>query len=224
MDQPFPYQAALFDMDGVVCANMPLHRRIWTDFVRSRGLDPTEAEIRALDGRRASDIIAALFGELPADEVERLAQAREEIYRQALPTAELPPVPGIHDFLEWLGANGVPRVLATSAAPVNVDVVLDRLGLRGAFEAIVTAADVTKGKPDPEVYLTAATRVDVAPARCLVIEDALPGVQAGAAAGATVLGLATSEPPAALIAAGARFTAPDFGFLASGAPPWGASV
>jgi HAD superfamily hydrolase (TIGR01509 family) len=224
MHQPLPYRAALFDMDGVVCDNMPLHRRIWTDFVRSRGLDPTEAEIRALDGRRASDIIAALFGDLPADEVARLAQAREEIYRQALPKAELPPVPGIHDFLAWLGASGVPRVLATSAAPVNVDVVLDRLGLRGAFEAIVTAADVTKGKPDPEVYLTAASRVRVVPTQCLVIEDALPGVQAGAAAGATVLGLATSESPASLIEAGARFTTPDFSFLATGTPPWLANV
>lgn len=220
MTPTFPFDAVLFDMDGVVCDNMPLHRRVWTDFVQARGLRPSEAEIRALDGRRAADIIAALFGELPAEEVAALAHGREETYRASLPTAELPPVAGVEAFLAWLGARGVPRVLATSATPANVAVVLDRLALRPAFEAIVTAADVTRGKPDPEVYLTAAARAGAAPGRCLVIEDALPGVQAAKAAGATCLGLMTSEGEAALRAAGADFVAPDFGFLPLGTFPW----
>ena len=216
----FPFDAVLFDMDGVVCDNMPLHRRVWTDFVRARGLAPTEAEIRALDGRRAADIIQALFGDLPAAEVAALAHGREETYRASLPTAELPPVAGVEAFLAWLGARGVPRVLATSATPANVAVVLDRLALGPAFEAVVTAADVVRGKPDPEVYRTAAARAGVDPARCLVVEDALPGVQAAKAAGCACLGLMTSEGEAALRAAGADWTAPDFGFLAQGTYPW----
>ncbi len=222
MTPTFPFDAVLFDMDGVVCDNMPLHRRVWSGFVRDRGLAPTEAEIRALDGRRAADIITALFGDLPPDEVAELARAREETYRACLPAADLPPVPGVEAFLAWLGARGVPRVLATSATPANVAVVIERLGLQAAFEATVTAADVTRGKPDPEVYLSAAARVGVAPTRCLVVEDALPGVRAGKAAGAATLGLTTSEGEAALRAAGADWTAADFGFLARGAFPWNA--
>jgi HAD superfamily hydrolase (TIGR01509 family) len=221
MPDVFPFAAVLFDMDGVVCDNMPLHRRVWTDFVRGRGLAPTEAEIRALDGRRAADIVAALFGDLPEAEVAALAHGREETYRAALPTAELPPVPGVEAFLAWLGARGVPRVLATSATPTNVGVVMARLALAPAFEAMVTAADVTRGKPDPEVYLTAAARAGADPSACLVVEDALPGIAAAKAAGCACLGLATSEAPEALIAAGADWTAPDFGFLALGAFPWG---
>lgn len=220
MEREFPFEAVLFDMDGVVCDNMPLHRRVWTEFVRTHGLAPTEAEIRALDGRRAADIIAALFGDLDEAAIAALAHGREEAYRQALPTAELPPVPGVEAFLAWLGARGVPRVLATSATPANVEVVVGRLGLEAAFEARVTAADVTRGKPDPEVYLTAAARVGSDPARCLVVEDALPGVAAARAAGCRVLGLTTSEDATALRAAGADWTAPDFGFLALGTWPW----
>ena len=220
MTPTFPFAAVLFDMDGVVCDNMPLHRQVWREFVRSRGLAPSEDEIRGLDGRRAADIITSLFGELPAAEVAALADAREGLYRGSLPTATLPPVPGIEAFLGWLGERGVPRVLATSATPTNVALVLERLALAASFEAVVTAADVTRGKPDPEVYLTAAARAGVAPGRCLVVEDALPGVRAAKAAGAACLGLTTSEGPDALLAAGADWTAPDFTFLALGAFPW----
>jgi HAD superfamily hydrolase (TIGR01509 family) len=211
MSQPYPYQAVLFDMDGVVVDNMPLHRAIWREFAESHGVTPTDAELRALDGRRAVDIIAALFGEgKPEAEVAAMSKAREALYHGRLATATLEAVPGVVAYLEALGALGVPRVLATSAVPVNVEAVMERLGVRKYFEAIVTAVDVTQGKPNPEIYLTAAARVGAVPARCLVVEDALPGVMAGKAAGATCLGLMTSEGEDALRRAGADLVAPHF--------------
>ena len=87
---------------------------------------------------------------------------------------------------------------------------MTRLGFRKYFEAIVNAVDVTQGKPHPEIYQTAAARVGAEPTRCLVVEDALPGVEAGKAAGATCLGLMTSEGEAALRRAGADLVAPHF--------------
>ncbi|MFP5504038.1 MAG: HAD family hydrolase [Candidatus Sericytochromatia bacterium] len=209
------FQAVLFDMDGVVVDNMPLHRAVWTEYVRGKGLDPSEAAIRALDGRRAADIIRALFGELTEDEIAERGAEREELYRTRLETAELVLVPGVVDYLDRLGARGVPRVLATSATPGNVEVVLERTGLGDRFEGIVCAADVTRGKPDPEVYLKAAARAGVAPDACLVVEDALPGVRAAKAAGAACLGLMTSEDAASLGAAGADWVARDFTALPS---------
>ena len=211
MAAPYPFQAVLFDMDGVVVDNMPLHRQIWREFAEQRGVHCTEAELRALDGRRAVDIFAALFGEGHSpEEVAAMSKAREDLYHGRLATAELPAVPGVVAYLDALGALGVPRVLATSAVPGNVEAVMSRLGLRDRFEAIVTAVDVTNGKPDPEIYRTAASRVGAEPARCLVVEDALPGVMAAKAAGATCLGLMTSEPDARLREVGADVTAPDF--------------
>jgi HAD superfamily hydrolase (TIGR01509 family) len=208
---PQTFDAVLFDMDGVVVDNMPLHRQVWTDFARSKGLEPTPAEIRAFDGRRASDILMALLGDaLTPDLILELAAQREQLYRKRLETEVLKPVAGVEAFLRRLRENGVGAVLATSATPGNAAVVLDRLELRWAFDAVVTAADVTKGKPDPMVYHTAASRVGTYATCCLVVEDALPGLAAGLAAGAMLLGMATSEDDEALRGAGATWVARDF--------------
>jgi beta-phosphoglucomutase family hydrolase len=211
MTARYPFQAVLFDMDGVVVDNMPLHRQIWREFAARHGVSCTESELRALDGRRAVDIIAALFGAgRPDDEVAAMSSEREALYHERLATAELHPVPGVIAYMRALGELGVPRVLATSAVPVNVEAVMKRLELASCFEAVVTAVDVRHGKPHPEIYLTAAGRVSAEPARCLVVEDALPGVAAAKASGATCLGLMTSEPEARLREAGADLVAPDF--------------
>lgn len=211
MPVPYPFEAVLFDMDGVVVDNMPLHRQVWADYARAAGLAPSEAEIRALDGRRASDIILTLFSaDLAEPEIARMAKEREDLYSGRLGSTALSAVPGVQAFLEALQQAGIPRVLATSAVPMNVEAVLGKLGFHHFFDAVVSAVDVTHGKPHPEVYLTAAARVGANPARCLVVEDALPGVQAGKAAGARCLGLMTSEPEERLRAAGADWVAPDF--------------
>ncbi|HEY9854105.1 MAG TPA: HAD family phosphatase [Stenomitos sp.] len=207
----FPFEAVLFDMDGVVVDNMPLHRHVWAKFARMHGLDPTEAEIRTADGRRAVDVVRMLFGsDLTASRVADLAAQREDIYHQELKTGPLEPVAGVRAFLTALGKAGIPRVLATSATPENIQLALGRLDLLPMFEAMVSAVDVRQGKPHPEVYLTAAARAKAAPDRCLVVEDALPGVQAAKAAGASCLGLMTSQSEEALREVGADWVAPNF--------------
>lgn len=211
------FDAVLFDMDGVIVDSMPLHREVWAAFARSHGLNPTGADVRAADGRRAAEVVAMLFGAgLSEAEIERLAAEREVFFGEQLATVAVQPVPGAEAFLQALGSAGVPRVLATSATPGNVEQFLSRLGFTDLFEAVVTARDVRLGKPHPEVYQTAAQRAGVPPARCLVVEDAVAGVQAGKAAGAAVLGLTTSLPVGTLQAAGADWTAADFTALPSG--------
>jgi HAD superfamily hydrolase (TIGR01509 family) len=218
------FKAVLFDMDGVVADTMPLHREVWRRFAASHGVPRTLEELRPLDGRRAGDIVELLLGERDPDRVKALAEAREALYRDLLSTATVEAVAGVRELLAWLGERRIPRVLATSATPENVEQVLGPLGLRGAFEGVVTSVDVSRGKPDPEVYLLAAARAGVAPGDCLVIEDALPGVEAACAAGATCLGLTTSLAEGPLREAGARWVVPDLrvatvqGLLGVGAP------
>jgi beta-phosphoglucomutase-like phosphatase (HAD superfamily) len=120
------------------------------------------------------------------------ASVHDTLYGERLVRGPVRPVAGVEGFLRGSVRLRVPCVLATSAQPPNVERVLGKLGLRESFLAWVTAADVTHGKPAPEVYLKAAARAGVAPQRCLVIEDALAGVQAAKAAGAACLGLTTS--------------------------------
>jgi HAD superfamily hydrolase (TIGR01509 family) len=205
------FDAVLFDMDGVIVDSMPLHREVWAAFARLHGLNPSEAEVRAADGRRAAEVVALLFGgHLATEELDRLAAAREVFFGEQLATADVRPVLGAETFLQDLGRAGVPRVLATSATPGNVRQLLGRLGFSDLFEAVVTAQDVSLGKPHPEVYLTAAGRVGADPQRCLVVEDALAGVQSGKAAGARVLGLTTSLAAAELTTSGADWVTTDF--------------
>lgn len=211
MTAPYPFAAVLFDLDGVVVDTMPLHRRVWGEWAASKGFPVAPERLREFDGRRAHDIIPMIFGpDLSEAFTTDLAAEREQRYRQALERAEIAPVAGIAEYLAALGALGVPRILATSAIPENVEIVLTRLGLQGAFEARVTAPDVHRGKPDPEIYQTAAERAGVPPGQCLVVEDALPGVRSAKAAGAKCLGLTTSESMLALRQAGADYAAPDF--------------
>ena len=169
------FAAVLFDMDGVVVDNMPLHRQVWREFAERQGLTLDEPRLRALDGRRAADIVRHLLGEqLTDDEVLVHARQREAMYAMKLGETKLVAVPGVIAFLDDLGRRGIPRVLATSAVPGNVTRVLDALQLHGHFDALVTAADVARGKPDPEVYHTAAAKAGARAEDCLVAEDALP--------------------------------------------------
>ena len=212
---PYPFAAVLFDLDGVIVDNTALHRQIWEEFLRRHGFEPTAADLRATDGRRAEEIIARYFSRdrLSPAQAAQLVEERETLYGERLVRGPVRPVAGVEGFLRGLARLRVPCVLATSAQPPNVERVLGKLGLRESFLAWVTAADVTHGKPAPEVYLKAAARAGVAPQRCLVIEDALAGVQAAKAAGAACLGLTTSVSATALAENGADWTASDFNGL-----------
>lgn len=209
----YPFAAVLFDMDGVIIDNTPLHQSVWREFAQLHGLNPSEDEIRATNGRRAIDVVLSLFGSIAHEQVVELAAARGVLYRQYLKSADIQAVAGVKLFLEKLGALGVPRILATSARADNVTLVLSRLELLSYFEDIVSAADVCNGKPDPEVYLTAARRASVAPETCLVIEDSLPGIKAAKAAGAFCLGMTTSQSEDSLKEVGADWVAPNFSCL-----------
>ena len=119
-------------------------------------------------------------------------------------------MPGVVEFVRALAVAGVPRALATSAVADSAARILEGLGLAGAFTVQVTAGHVRRGKPDPEVYLTAAARLGVLPAACVVFEDAVVGVEAARRAGMAVVGLTTAHADAELREAGAAWTAPDF--------------
>ncbi len=207
----YPFAAVLFDLDGVIIDNTPLHQFVWRQFARSHGLNPSEDDIRAANGRRAVDVVVSLFGDgLNQEEVLQLAAARGVLYRQHLASADIQAVSGVESFLEKLGSLGVPRIVATSTRRDNATLVLNRLELSSCFESIVAAEDVRNGKPDPEVYFTAALRASVNPEECLVIEDAIPGVLAAKAAGASCLGMTTSQSEESLKQVGADWVAPNF--------------
>jgi HAD superfamily hydrolase (TIGR01509 family) len=204
-------RAAVFDLDGVVVDNARFHREAWRTLCREERVELIDPEFwRLTIGRPVSEALPRLLGRAIADEeLGRLARRRVALYHE-LSDGRAAAVPGVLAFVRALQAADVPRALATSAVPESAAAILDALGIAEAFTVRVTAADVRRGKPDPEVYLTAAARLERPPAACLAFEDALAGVEAARRAGMVVVGLTTAYPAEELRQAGARLTAADF--------------
>jgi len=187
--------AALFDMDGTLVDNMAYHIASWEAFCQRYHLPfSLETYYRQFNGRTSRDVLQMLFGRTMTNaEVHDFTEEKEEIYRQ-LYRPYLRPVAGCVEFLENLKSHGVKLAVVTSAPLINLEFTLDGTGIAPFFEAVVYAAMVSRGKPDPEIYLTAAEKLGVEPARCVVFEDALLGIESARRAGMTVVALTTSHP------------------------------
>jgi beta-phosphoglucomutase len=194
--------AVIFDMDGVLVDSYRTHYRSWQMVAASRGRSMSREDFDATFGRTSREIIAALWPEsVSSDEdIARLDAQKEAAFREIL-AADFPAMPGVKPLLESLHAAGFALAVGSSGPPENVDLVLDRLGKRPLFGAVVHGMDVTRGKPDPQVFLLAAERLGVPPGRCAVVEDAPLGIAAAKAAGMASVGLVSTGRSRAILAA-----------------------
>jgi beta-phosphoglucomutase family hydrolase len=197
----------IFDLDGTLTANMPLHAEAFARFTERHGLPPFTLEMRArLDGKRNSDIFPILFERaLSPDEIRRLSGEKEALYRE-ISGGRLTPLPGLTRLLETLQKHGIPAAVATSSPADNVPHTLRELGLESLLPRVVRSDEVPRGKPHPDVFLAAARRIDVPPEACLAFEDAPAGILAARAAGMGCVAVTTTFPAAEFQAHGA---APD---------------
>jgi len=201
--------AVVFDMDGVLVDSGVHHREAWIAMCRDCGVTPPPEFWRLTIGRPAEEAVLLLVGGIGAAEARRLADIKRGHYER-LARRGLMAVPGVGDFVKRLTRAGVPRAVATSASRRDLERALEALGLREHIDVAVTADDVRRAKPDPEVYLKAAEHLGVDAAACIVFEDAIVGVQAGRAAGMRVIGVTTAHTADELLAAGAERAVPHF--------------
>lgn len=196
---PPALQAVLFDLDGVLIDSHVQHEQAWDEWAAELGKRLPEGFFKRSFGMRNETIIPELLGwSQDPEEIARLAFRKEEIYRRQVREKGLEPLPGVLPLLEGLRAAGIRRAVASSTPRENLSVVMEMTGLGPYFQAIITGSDVSRGKPHPEVFLKAAAAVSANPQRCLVIEDAFVGIDAGRAAGCRVLGVGTTHPWEAL--------------------------
>ncbi|MDR5700577.1 HAD-IA family hydrolase [Agromyces aerolatus] len=193
----FEIDAVLFDIDGTLVDSTPAVERTWQVWASRRGLDVAEI-LRVCHGRRSEDTIAMFVA---ADEQDAAVAELEQ-----LELADLDDVIALHGTRSLLPRLPADRWAAVTSGSQRL--MRARLAAAGlpVPEVLVAAEDVGAGKPDPEGYLNAAAALGVSPQRCLVVEDAPAGVDAGIAAGAWTLAVATSHDPTDLRAAHAVVT------------------
>ena len=201
--KPGPVQwAAIFDWDGVIINSIRQHEAAWQRLAKEEKLPMPADAFRRGFGMKNDRIIPEVLGWTMDDaEIRRLSQRKEALYRTILQEAGIESLPGVNAFLGALNMAAVPRAIASSTEYENIRVALDLIGLRDYFDVIISAEDVSRGKPDPEVFLLAAEKLAVPATHCVVFEDAVVGIEAGHAAGMKVVAVTSTNPRAALQAA-----------------------
>ena len=188
-------RACIFDMDGLMIDSEPLAMEAWQTALRPFGHSIDGTLFEQMLGLRQTECAMLLRDHfhLPLP-IKALTRRRNDTFLALLP-GRLRAMPGLHELLAELQARRVKRAIATSGERRYVTTVIREMELESAFDAMVVAEDVTRGKPAPDVYLLAAERLGLPPAQCLVLEDALNGVAAAKAAGMTCVAVPNPSSP-----------------------------
>jgi HAD superfamily hydrolase (TIGR01509 family) len=190
---------AIFDWDGVLIDSSAHHEAAWERLAKERGLPLPEGHFKRGFGMKNEVVIPKVlqWGDQP-ELVQELSLRKEALYREIILERGISTLPGAREWLEQLRENGIPSVIGSSTHRLNIEVSLQVLGLKDFFASIVSAEDVSHGKPDPEVFLVAASRIDRPPAKCVVFEDALVGIEAAHRGGMKAVAVASTNPFEAL--------------------------
>ena len=190
----------LWDMDGVLVDSGEFHFQAWSETLPDYGIAFSRESFRAVFGMNNARTLEALLGRPPAPELlAEISDRKERRFRQAI-QGRAQALPGVLDWLERLKSAGWRQAVASSAPPENVDALVDELDLRAIFDALVSARGLPS-KPEPALFFHAARLIDVPPARCVVVEDAVSGVEAAKRAGMRCIAVTTTNPASALGAA-----------------------
>ncbi len=186
-------RGVVWDLDGVILDSGDQHFQAWRQLAQETGVSFSEADFRATFGMRNADIIPRFWHVRAPQEVQRLADHKEALYRDLL-RADARALPGALELLHALHDAGWQQALGSSAPLANIHLIMDLLHLQPVLEAVVSGEEAPEGKPAPDIFLAAARALGLAPVNCVVIEDAVAGVQAARAAGMRCIAVTNGRP------------------------------
>jgi beta-phosphoglucomutase len=179
----------IFDMDGVLVDSYQAHFVSWSRLYEELGLSYSETEFAADFGRTSRDILRRRFGEdFSLEKIRKFDERKEALFREVLQDT-FPTMDGAVELIDTLAADGFLMAVGSSGPPENIALCLEKLGRCAKFAAVVTGADVQRGKPDPQVFELAASRLGLPANSCAVVEDAVHGVEAANRAGMLSIGM-----------------------------------
>jgi HAD superfamily hydrolase (TIGR01509 family) len=183
-------KAVLWDLDGTLVDSAEFHWRAWRDVMAEEGLPVTHEQFVQSFGKRNDLILTGWLGEdADPERMRRLSEEKESRFRALVRANGIEPLPGVREWVARLHDQGWLHAIATSAPRANLEALSEAMGMGHYFSAGVAAEDVTHGKPDPEVFLLAASRLGAEPRRSIVVEDAPTGIEAGRRAGMLTVGV-----------------------------------
>ncbi|MGH9377423.1 MAG: HAD family hydrolase [Terriglobia bacterium] len=195
MPSAMPPTAAIFDMDGVLVNSNPFHVKKWIELLKQRNIPFVPEEVpNQILGMHNDDAFRTYFGaSMSGDEMRQAGEALEARFREVFrPHARA--LPGVVELLNELRSAAIPMAVASSGIRSNVEFVVDVLGIRSFFQFLITGDDVRAHKPDPEIYLKAASELGAEPSQCVAFEDSFAGIEAVKNAGMKCVAIASTFP------------------------------
>lgn len=187
-------KAVIFDLDGTLIDNNAYHLKTWRIYLEKIGIDISEDAYRKnINGRTNKDALEYIYNKkMTNEEAMVYALEKEALYREIYKT-DIKPVNGLIALLEVLYDRNIPMAIATSGIQVNIDFMFEHIPIKKYFKEVVNSSHISKGKPDPEIYLKTASLLNISPENCLVFEDAVVGVNAAHATGMKVIAITTTQ-------------------------------
>lgn len=182
----------LWDMDGVLVDSGRLHYLSWRDTLARYNIPFSEDDFQHTFGMNNEGVLNSITGnQIGSNLTQKISSEKERMFRKKLP-GQIDPLPGVRIWLQELRTAGFVQVVASSAPMQNIHTLLQTLDLQDYFQALISAERM-RGKPDPQVFLQAASQINIPPQCCLVIEDSINGVHAAANAGMKCLAITTTH-------------------------------
>ena len=188
----YPNHAVLWDMDGVLVDTGDFHFQSWKETFEELHVPFDREDFRKTFGMNNAGILEWIFGRKPdPEEVSRISDKKESLFRE-LVKGKAEPLPGVLDWLKQFQTWEIKQAITSSAPPENIEVLVAELEIEDFFDAIISGFDLP-GKPNPDVFLKAANALQVGPENCVVIEDAIAGVEGAKRAGMKCIAVTTTN-------------------------------
>jgi beta-phosphoglucomutase len=187
-------EAVIWDMDGVITDTAAYHYQAWKEEFAKKGIDYTREDFLRHFGQRNDIIIKdALGNDVSPDELAAINAAKQANFLHRV-AGHIRPLPGAISLIQSLKEHGIKQAIASSAPKGNIEIITRALGIEDYFQAIVFGTEVPEGKPSPQIFLLAAQKLEVKPADCIVLEDAMAGVAGAKNAGMKCVAVTNSHP------------------------------
>ena len=185
-------RGVIWDLDGVLVDTEEFHFQAWLETLKNNGIPLTRERFKATFGMNNTGVLTTLLGRAPVPELlAKIEEEKERRFRSSI-RGRVQALPGVQPWLERLRSAAIPQAIASSAPQANIDAIVDELGLRSYFAAIVSGGAMP-GKPDPAVFLEAARLIEIPAERNVVIEDSVSGVEAARRAGMKCVAVTTTN-------------------------------